>query len=149
MAKSPLANKDALAEGMQEAVANAAANVALEQIGQAGLAGAVGGAIVYGLPKGLPSDRSKAINEDGKIINAITGLTEEQQIAANLAEKEKQSNNQDLYGAYKAAQNALRSFENTNPGAYFGDFADDAMKQKYLELEAARTAARNAYKEIQ
>ena len=66
-----------------------------------------------------------------------------------MNEKEKQSNNQDLYGAYKAAQNALRSFENTNPGAYFGDFADVAMKQKSRELEAARTAARNAYKEIQ
>ena len=83
------------------------------------------GIIEKGLPKGLPSDRSKAINEDGKIINAITGLTEEQQIAANLAEKEKQSNNQDLYGAYKAAQNALRSFENTNPGAYFSWSVED------------------------
>ncbi len=150
MAKSPLANKEALAEGMQEAVANAAANVALEQIGQAGLAGAAGGAIGTAIPgKGLPSDRSKAVNEEGEIINAITGLTEDQQIAANLAEKEKQSNNADLFGAYKDAQNALRAFENDNPGAPFGDFVDEAMKNKYLQLEAARSAARKAYKEIQ
>lgn len=176
MAKSPLANKEAAAEGMQEAVANAAANVALEQMGQAGLAsriftrdnadlneaaanaaGAFGAAIEKGKPKGLPkgepkglpSDRSKAINDDGEIINAITGLTEDQQIAANLAEKEKQSNNADLFGAYKNAQNALRTFENANPGAPFGDFVDEAMKNKYLELEAARAAARKAYTEIQ
>lgn len=152
MAKSPLANKEALAEGMQEAVANAAANAALEQIGQTGLAGAAAGTVGKGLPtvaKGLPSDRSKAINEEGEIINAITGLTEDQQIAANLAEKEKQSNNADLFGAYKNAQNALRTFENANPGAPFGDFVDEAMKNKYLELEAARAAARKAYTEIQ
>ena len=148
MAKSPLANKEAITEGMQEAVANAAANVALEQIGQTGLANAAGAAGAV-LGKGLPSDRSKAINEDGEIINAITGLTEDQQIAANLAEKEKQSNNKDLYGAYKDAQNALSSFEDANPGAAFGEFADEVMKNKYLELEAARAAARNAYKNIQ
>ena len=159
MAKSPLANKEAAAEGMQEVIANAAANAALEQvgqampvIGQAGLAGAAAGTVGKGLPtvaKGLPSDRSKAINEEGEIINAITGLTEDQQIAANLAEKEKQSNNADLFGAYKNAQNALRTFENANPGAPFGDFVDEAMKNKYLELEAARAAARKAYTEIQ
>lgn len=148
MAKSPLANKEALAEGMQEAVANAAANVALEQIGEAGLANAAG-ALGAAVGKGLPGDRSKAVNEQGEIINAITGLTEDQQIAANLAEKEKQNNNADLFGAYKDAQNALRSFEDANPGAPFGDFVDEAMKNKYLELERARTAARKAYKEIQ
>jgi hypothetical protein len=156
MAKSPLANK----EGIQEVIANAAANAALEQLGantgaaglNAGLNAAAAnaaGAAGANVGKGLPSDRSKAVNEEGEIVNALTGLTEDQQIAANLAEKEKQSNNADLFGAYKDAQNALRAFENDNPGAPFGDFVDEAMKNKYLQLEAARTAARKAYKEIQ
>ena len=153
MAKSPLANKEA----MQEVIANAAANAALEQLGaNAGAAGlnaglnaaaaGAAGAAGANIGKGLPSDRSKAVNEQGEIVNALTGLTEDEQIAANLAEKEKQMNNKDLYGSYQNARNALRAFENDNPGAPFGDFADEAVKQQYLELEAAKDAARDAYR---
>ena len=71
-------------------------------------------------------------------VNAITGRTQEEQYAANMAEKQKQVNNKDLYTSYMKARAAKKAWEDSDPENFLREYPQQQ------QLDSLRTAYKKA-----
>ena len=72
-------------------------------------------------------------------VNAITGRTQQEQNAINIAEKQKQVNNKDLYASYMKARADKKAWENSDPENFLKDYP---QQQQLDSLYAAYKKAK-------